>query len=366
MDKTLLLIAQQEIEKKTLLTHLKKIGIEGLRLEQVDSIEEGEQFLIENKTNLLVIDSEIQKAYDFVSSIKNDENFRSLPVVMMLSEDEEEGIKRSFLSGADAYVTRAMDAEVLSWHIRPLLINNTLNEEMVTKTSQLQDQAVQYYILLELIRKYIPKTVWDTAQQFSHEQRITIPETELELTVVFADIKEFTRITHNLPPREVIHILNSAFEIVTQVVYENGGDVDKFIGDAFFAVFDDAEAAVRSMVLVQKKLEELNRKGSGPIKDPILFRIGIHSGPVIRGNVGGNLRYDNTLIGDTVNAASRLEGIAEPGSIVISDETRVKAGLEIPEELGFKVRLRGRDKDTSVYNAYPYLEKKYSTGKSKS
>jgi len=95
----------------------------------------------------------------------------------------------------------------------------------------------------------------------------------------------------------------------------------------------------------------------------IRFRIGIHTGPVIRGNVGGNMRFDNTLIGDTVNMASRLEEIAEAGGILISEETMKAAGLSIPQEYQDCVQLRGRDVQDSVYNVYDYLVSLSSTKK---
>jgi class 3 adenylate cyclase len=89
---------------------------------------------------------------------------------------------------------------------------------------------------------------------------------------------------------------------------------------------------------------------------PIQFRIGIHTGPVIRGNVGGNHRYDNTLIGDTVNMASRLESLAPAGGIIISEETRKKARLSIPQSSLRRERLRGRDVEDTIYEVFQHMQ----------
>jgi class 3 adenylate cyclase len=120
-------------------------------------------------------------------------------------------------------------------------------------------------------------------------------------------------------------------------------------------VYKDAHAAVMSMVALQGELAEMNGKRADEKLPAVQFRVGIHTGTVIRGNVGGNHRFDNTLIGDTVNIASRLETIAPAGGIMVSDFTLRKAGITIPEKYMRRERLRGRDVEDTVYEVYEHL-----------
>jgi adenylate cyclase len=121
------------------------------------------------------------------------------------------------------------------------------------------------------------------------------------------------------------------------------------------AVFSDPKTAITSMVILQRDMEEMNSARQATKEKPILLRIGIHTGHVIRGNVGGNHRYDNTLIGDTVNMASRLEGLAPAGGIIVSEESLRKASLSVPERYRRREKLRGRDVEDTIYEVFEHF-----------
>jgi adenylate cyclase len=150
---------------------------------------------------------------------------------------------------------------------------------------------------------------------------------EREVTVLFADLSGFTRIAENMAPRDVTAMLNQLFGFLTEEVFREGGTLDKFIGDAVMAFFgapldqpDHAACAVRAARALMARLEAFNAS-----RDPAArlgLRIGINSGPVIVGDVGAQERRDYTVIGDTVNVASRLESsVARVGQIVIGSGT---------------------------------------------
>jgi adenylate cyclase len=150
---------------------------------------------------------------------------------------------------------------------------------------------------------------------------------EREVTVLFADLSGFTRIAENLPPREVTAMLNQLFGFLTEEVFREGGTLDKFIGDAVMAFFgaplaqpDHALCAVRAARAMMARLEAFNAQRQPDQR--LGLRIGINSGPVIVGDVGAQQRRDYTVIGDTVNVASRLESsVARVGQIVIGSRT---------------------------------------------
>jgi adenylate cyclase len=142
-------------------------------------------------------------------------------------------------------------------------------------------------------------------------------------TILFADIRGFTAYAEDREPEEVVDMLNTYFDIATRAILDYGGYVDKFIGDAVLGVFgvpvfrnDHVERAVRTAL----DLMDLLRR-EDPQKNPLLSSvgIGIHTGPIVSGNIGSPAKMEYTVIGDTVNLASRLSGLARPGEVLVTD-----------------------------------------------
>ena len=170
---------------------------------------------------------------------------------------------------------------------------------------------------------------------------------EKMITVFFVDIKDFTRLSEELGPIGSATLLNEYFDIITEVVFGYKGSIDKFIGDAAMAIFgapfhdvNYTEAAVRAAIDIQKKLREVNKYE---------IRIGINTGPAVIGNIGSTKRMEYTAIGDTVNIASRLEKMADPGTIYIGETTyeQVK-GIFNTRPIGIQ-RVKGKTMDVGVY-----------------
>lgn len=156
-------------------------------------------------------------------------------------------------------------------------------------------------------------------------------ENEAEIrnvTVLFTDVSGFTAMSENLDPEEVREIMNGCFEKLTQIIFQYEGTVDKFIGDAVMALFgapiaheNDPERAVRAAIDMQAALNEFSADLKVRLGFGLKMRVGINTGSVVAGSVGSDLRSDYTVMGDTVNLASRLEHNAPIGSILISQST---------------------------------------------
>ncbi len=146
---------------------------------------------------------------------------------------------------------------------------------------------------------------------------------ETEATILFADIVDFTSMSRRLSPSEIAGMLNRFFSKMTDIVFKYEGTLDKFIGDCVMAVFgapnkmkDHAERAVKAAIEMQKALPEFNKETGYNLK----IKIGINSGKVVAGDVGSYKRVDYTVLGDTVNIASRLESqMCAPGEIVVGE-----------------------------------------------
>jgi adenylate cyclase len=169
-----------------------------------------------------------------------------------------------------------------------------------------------------------------------------------EVTVLFSDLKGFTTLSEKLAPNDVVDVLNLIFGRLTEAVFHHQGTLDKFMGDGMMAFFgaplrspDHARQAVRAAREMLAALNDFNR--GRPSEPPIGIRIGINTGPVIVGDIGSRTRKDYTVIGDTVNVASRLESsVAKTNEIVVGPATRAALGDEFVCEQLPPQTLKGR------------------------
>jgi len=366
MEGTILIVSNLPIDTTKIRRYLAEHKIGDFDVVKVETEAAAEEiFYGGGGVDCIVAQSEMTGTVALLKEMKQDEMFRHVPILLIIKGNETKLINEVYDSGFDAHIVYT-DIHCLPQRIRPLIVMNVMYRNMMKQVGDLHEKAISDFILLDLIKNYIPKTIWDIAKTFAHEQKISIPEEELDLTIVFADIKGFTAMTQHMEPRQVVSILNTVFEVAAKHIYQNHGDIDKSTGDAFFAVFTKAKEAVTAMTAMQDELEQVNLQRKNQEHSPVEFRVGIHSGPIIRGNVGGHDRYDNTLIGDTVNTASRLEHIAPAGGIVISEETRTRIGITLPESCKSETELRGRDSKITVYNAFSFLRSKLLAPQDKS
>lgn len=179
-----------------------------------------------------------------------------------------------------------------------------------------------------------------------------------DVTVLFADIRSFTTISEVYAAEQVVELLNSYFEVLVGVIGAHGGVVDKFIGDAVMAVWgapvgadNDAEMAARCAVEVRRCLHLLNRRREAQGKFPFAFGVGIHTGRAIAGGIGSEQRVDYTVIGDTVNVASRVESATKElkTDIVLSRATYERiAGFALVSACG-EIGLKGKRRGLELY-----------------
>lgn len=156
------------------------------------------------------------------------------------------------------------------------------------------------------------------------------------VTVLFSDIRNFTTITETRPPDQLVQILNDYFTEMAGIIFENQGSLDKYIGDAIVAVFgslipleNSAAHAVTAAIEMMKRLPSLNEQWMKNYGFTINIGIGINTGEVFLGNIGSPERMEFTVIGDTVNVASRFSGLAKPGQILMTRETFACLGPDI-------------------------------------
>ncbi len=175
-----------------------------------------------------------------------------------------------------------------------------------------------------------------------------------EMTILFSDIRKFTSISEEMTPKENFDFLNNYLGHMEPVIRTNRGFIDKFMGDSIMALFSDRpEDAINAAIEMRIKLTEFNHVISQFGKDPIDAGIGLHTGNLMLGIVGGEGRMDGTVISDSVNLASRLEGLTKiyGSSIILSEDTLIK--LSDPGQYNYRfidiVKVKGKKEAVYIF-----------------
>lgn len=184
---------------------------------------------------------------------------------------------------------------------------------------------------------------------------------ETELSVLFTDIRSFTNLSEQMTPEENFKFLNNYLRFIGPVIDRNDGFIDKYIGDAIMALFGGhrnagAQEAVNAAVNMQETIKQYNRYRHSSGYDPITIGIGINTGRMILGTIGFESRMDSTVIGDSVNLASRLEGLTKKYAIPIAISSFTKNALADPGAFLIReidvVRVKGKEQATTVYEVF--------------
>jgi len=180
---------------------------------------------------------------------------------------------------------------------------------------------------------------------------------EREVTLLFCDIRGFTHLSEDMEARDVVALLHEIFQLVSDRILAGGGTIDKFMGDSVMAYFgapvrqdDHAIRSVKAAAEIQRALAERNSRIDGDRASPVEMGIGIHTGSVVLGNIGSDRRTDFTAVGDAVNVAHRLEKLARPGEILVSEAVQRAVRTECRLRFEGERLLSGREEPVHVYS----------------
>src|SRR6266853_74673 len=195
------------------------------------------------------------------------------------------------------------------------------------------------------IAGYTPKHLADKILK----SRSALEGERRQVTVLFGDVAGFTTLAEKLDPEEVHRIINRCFELITAEVHRFEGTINQYTGDGIMALFgapigheDSPRRAVHAALGIQRALRDYAKELESQRGLTVQMRIGLNTGPVVVGRIGDDLRMDYTAVGDTTNLAARMQQIARPGSVLVSEGThRVINGFFETLDLG-EVQVKGR------------------------
>ncbi|PJZ43682.1 adenylate/guanylate cyclase domain-containing protein [Leptospira brenneri] len=188
--------------------------------------------------------------------------------------------------------------------------------------------------------------------QILNEPKQSIPSEEIWLVVLFIDLKGFTEFSEKNYPHDIVHVLNRFFTMATEIILNNGGQIDKYIGDSVMAYYNPVSSdkdemvinALRSCFRIQDKMMEFNEFLQDRFQHTFNIRMGIHSGKVVMGEVGHPISRQVTIFGDTVNVASRIESLNKVTgtNLLISKSSIASFQEKLKIKKRVKAKLRGK------------------------
>jgi adenylate cyclase len=226
--------------------------------------------------------------------------------------------------------------------------------EMARSLEQSEADILRETQLRSNLSRFMSRELVDAIVRGDHS--LELGGTKADISVLFADVVAFTPLAESRAPEEMVALLNELFGILSEVVFRHQGTVDKFIGDCIMAVWgvpvaqpDHASRALRAAEEMMRFLELGNEEWRERYGVELRLAIGVNSGDVIVGNIGSKKRMEYTVIGDVVNIAARLEALARPNQILLTDATQQRVEGQFDLHACGEQKLTGRTQATGVF-----------------
>jgi adenylate cyclase len=217
------------------------------------------------------------------------------------------------------------------------------------------DELARQMIEKKALERYLSPNVVEKV--VAHPDELHLGGENTTVTILFSDVRGFTRMSEKMEPQAVVELLNEYFTEMTDIIFENGGTLDKFLGDGIMAVYgapvpqaDHALRAAKTAMEMQRSLALLNQNFESRGQRALQIGVGVNTGVVTSGNIGSQKRVEYTVIGDAVNLASRLCSNAAPGQILVSESTYQELSGKIPARRLEPIRVKGKEAPVELYD----------------
>ncbi len=269
--------------------------------------------------------------------------WRDIPVIFLTARTEVADIVKGFEAGAVDYVAKPFSPHELLARVNTHLTIDQLRRSLAQKNAELGRAN-------ELVRRAFGRYVSEevAASLLQSPEALQLGGEEREVTLLMSDLRGFTALAARLSPQEVIAFLNIYFEAMVEVISKHEGTIDEIIGDAILVIFgapipceDHAAKAVACGLAMQLAMNEVNQRLMAKGGLELEMGIGIHTGPVIVGNIGSLRRTKYAAVGSNVNLAGRIESFTTGGQVLISEGTRKRIKSPLRIDAQFQVEPKG-------------------------
>lgn len=328
---TVLVVDDLEDMRTLIGNALKKKGYKVLK---AANGEQGYQVIVDRSPDLVISDWMMPKLSgpDMLKRVRGNPALVGTPFILLTAKSDEESKVIGTEIGADVFLGKPFNEQELTSTVRNLLGLKAREREVV---------ELNQYITESVLKRYLPPTLIHEIL----EGRISMdkPAEMRQITVLFSDISGFTKASEKLGPLAISAFLNEYLTKMNDIIFEHGGTIDKFIGDAIMVMFgapqdmpvaEQVRRAADCSLAMQEAMHSINQDWKSEGADHLRMRIGLHHGEAIVGNFGSDKRFDYTAIGPTVNLAARIESSGEAGHVFISHQCRELLPADRSEEAG--------------------------------
>ena len=335
----ILVVDDNEDNRYTLTRRLKRLGY--TKLTTAESGLEALDLIDQQSFDVVLLDIMMpgMNGYEVLEHLNQRDLLAGLPVIMISALTEMESIVRCIELGAEDYLPKPFNVTLLKARMAALLEKKALRDAT----------ARQLDLIRDIFGKYVPEDVASAVLAGKGEFK----PIKTTATILYTDIASFTEIAEEMPPEQVMDMLNEYFPAVIEPIEHHGGIVNQFQGDAMLVTFnvpvEDPEHAEKAVQTAQEILEICTRKLFSGVA--LTTRIGITTGAVVAGNVGSGRRFNYTVHGDAVNLAARLEQLNKrhKTNVLISDSTTSLLQRDYPLQSVGTMQIRGKTDPVTVY-----------------
>jgi class 3 adenylate cyclase/FixJ family two-component response regulator len=264
------------------------------------------------------------------------------------------------LTVTEAIYSYGQDKALAEKNAKLLEMNAELEEltcQQAQLIVQLQEKESYLQALNESFLRFVPRQFLQLLEKKSFLDIQLGEQIQQEISVLFSDIRDFTSLSEKMTPEDNFKFINGYLSRMEPAIIESYGFIDKYIGDAIMALFNgEPDRAVTAGITMLQNLTEYNISRLRSDREPIRIGIGINTGTIILGTVGGQSRIDGTVIGDAVNLASRLEGLTKEYRVPMLISDRTFRSLTNPENYCIRsidrVRVKGKSQQVGVYEVF--------------
>lgn len=285
--------------------------------------------------------------------MRNNKKLRSVPIIMMSADFKEETVINALANGIDEFVSKPIRIAELTLRIGTIL-------ELKRKEQLLNKMNIQLNKEKGILAKYFS---YDFVEKVLNENiSPNLGGTNIKASILFFDLRNSTQIAEKMQPEQFSVFLSEILKNSMDIVFDHGGSVNKLLGDGMLATFgcpnpgdNDTLNCCRCALDIRKYIENFNQKDNHfTLKDPIKAGIGISTGEIFAGNIGSARRMEYTVLGDSVNVASRLENLTKrlkvgTVDILIDGETKKNINSQFKTRMVKGAKIRGKEQAVDIY-----------------
>jgi adenylate cyclase len=309
------------------------------------------EIVLDVSPDLILLDVNMpgMNGFEVCRRLKGNEDTHHIPVIMLTALTDVESRVEGLDAGADDYLSKPFSPRELLARVERSLRSKAVSDDLRASHEALREQQD---LIKQTFSRFVAGPIVEAL--LKNPGQVKLGGQLQQVTVMFADLQGFTTLSEHTGPEELLQLLNSYHTFMVDIVLKYGGTIDKFLGDGLMTLYntpveqeDHVARAVKTALHIQDELHWFTRDIPEERRTAINF--GIHTGTAIVGNVGSENLMDFTAVGDTVNIAARLQGIADNGEILVTTEV-----YEATQEFVFgrsrgEISVKGRREAVEAY-----------------